>query len=84
MLSTVPTKQDIFPPESLLKKTRAKEALSEKAAIHKAATKKVCYFFYFVLARLLIVLRDDNFWDLPISFRLALLCCLSINTIFRG
>jgi hypothetical protein len=44
-LSTVPTKQDIFPPESLLKKTKAKKDLSEKAAIEKAAAKKVCFFF---------------------------------------
>ncbi|KAF5104730.1 hypothetical protein DV451_000321 [Geotrichum candidum] len=39
-LSTVPTKQDIFPPESLLKKNKAKKDLSEKAATEKAAAKK--------------------------------------------
>ena len=45
-LSTVPTKQDIFPPESLLKKNKAKKDLSEKAATEKAAAKKVCSVFF--------------------------------------
>lgn len=42
--STVPTHVDIFPPESLLKKTKATQAQSEKAAADKAASKKVCFY----------------------------------------
>lgn len=41
--STVPTHVDVFPPESLLKKAKATQAQSEKAAADKAASKKVCF-----------------------------------------
>ena len=39
--STVPTHNEVFPPESLLKKNKAHHARSEKAAVEKAESKKV-------------------------------------------
>jgi inorganic triphosphatase YgiF len=40
--TTVPSKTDVFPPESLLKKNKDQQAQAAKAAETKAANKKVC------------------------------------------
>lgn len=39
--TTVPSKTEVFPPESLLKKNKDQQAQSAKAAETKAANKKV-------------------------------------------